>query len=180
MAAINPGIETFQNDWELEQLVNAVDWLRPESILEIGSWHGGTLWHWLHLAQRVVIVDDQMRRLDDWYDWARDECTGFSPICGMSNDEDVVEAVSEHALFDFLFIDADHSYDSVRADWDNYSPMVREGGLVALHDIIERPGYGVSRLWQELKSVPGCRWVEINQTVEHENESRCGIGLIYL
>ena len=37
-------------------------------------------------------------------------------------------------LVDFVFIDADHSYDAVRADWEGWNPLVIRGGVVALHD----------------------------------------------
>jgi predicted O-methyltransferase YrrM len=37
---------------------------------------------------------------------------------------------------DFLFIDADHSYDRAVSDWHLWSPHVREGGHVALHDSV--------------------------------------------
>ena len=35
---------------------------------------------------------------------------------------------------DFLFIDADHSYEAMKSDWNNWSTKVTEGGLIALHD----------------------------------------------
>jgi hypothetical protein len=35
---------------------------------------------------------------------------------------------------DFLFIDADHSYEAVKADWNEWFPKVREKGYIALHD----------------------------------------------
>jgi predicted O-methyltransferase YrrM len=35
---------------------------------------------------------------------------------------------------DFVFIDWDHSYDGLRADWEGWSPLVAAGGVVALHD----------------------------------------------
>lgn len=35
---------------------------------------------------------------------------------------------------DFLFIDADHSYEAVKADWEEWFPKVRKGGYIALHD----------------------------------------------
>jgi predicted O-methyltransferase YrrM len=37
---------------------------------------------------------------------------------------------------DFLFIDADHSYEGVKKDFEMYSPLVRKGGIIAFHDII--------------------------------------------
>jgi Methyltransferase domain len=35
---------------------------------------------------------------------------------------------------DFLFIDANHTYDAVKADWDSWVPKVVDGGIIALHD----------------------------------------------
>jgi predicted O-methyltransferase YrrM len=36
--------------------------------------------------------------------------------------------------FDMIFIDADHSFESVRQDWNDWSSRVIRGGVVALHD----------------------------------------------
>ena len=35
---------------------------------------------------------------------------------------------------DFLFIDADHSYEAAKADWEQWFPKVKKKGYVALHD----------------------------------------------
>jgi predicted O-methyltransferase YrrM len=35
---------------------------------------------------------------------------------------------------DFVFIDGDHSYEALRADWEGWSPWIVPGGIVALHD----------------------------------------------
>jgi predicted O-methyltransferase YrrM len=37
---------------------------------------------------------------------------------------------------DLLFIDGDHSYDAVKADWTRFSPFVSEFGVVVFHDTI--------------------------------------------
>ena len=35
---------------------------------------------------------------------------------------------------DLLFIDADHSYESIKRDWHDWFSKVRPGGIIALHD----------------------------------------------
>jgi predicted O-methyltransferase YrrM len=35
---------------------------------------------------------------------------------------------------DFIFIDADHRYEAIKKDWQDWFPKVREGGIIALHD----------------------------------------------
>lgn len=48
--------------------------------------------------------------------------------------DEMVERLKEHK-FRFIFIDADHRYDSVKKDWLNYSEMLEDGdSLIALHD----------------------------------------------
>lgn len=46
-----------------------------------------------------------------------------------------------YAPFDLLFIDAGHLYEDVSFDFRNYAPLVRHGGIVAMHDALKRPGY---------------------------------------
>jgi hypothetical protein len=79
-----------------------------------------------------------------------------------------------------LFIDADHRYDGVRRDYELYSPLVRDGGLIAFHDIrpnVQDAETQVYRLWDELKAKglrcreivtePYCGWFGIG-VVTHE------------
>jgi len=51
-----------------------------------------------------------------------------------------------------LFIDGEHSYESVRGDFDAWVPFVVPGGLVALHDVGNAPG--VTRCFEEF-TIPG-------------------------
>lgn len=41
--------------------------------------------------------------------------------------------------FNFLFIDADHSYEACKADFEAWSPLVKSGGEVAFHDTNQPP-----------------------------------------
>ena len=41
---------------------------------------------------------------------------------------------SKDSRFSLVFIDADHSYEGVKADFSLWGPMIFEGGLVAFHD----------------------------------------------
>lgn len=55
---------------------------------------------------------------------------------------------------DFLFINGDHTYEGVKKDFEMYSPLVREGGVITFHDIVPGPPEsvgGVPRFWNEIK-----------------------------
>ncbi len=49
------------------------------------------------------------------------------------NSLEVARPVPEES-FDFVFIDADHTYQSVKADIEAWAPKVRKGGIIAGHD----------------------------------------------
>jgi len=76
-----------------------------------------------------------------------DKCGGVA--FGNSRDSAMVSWARLRGPFDLVFIDGDHSYEGVKADWVSYGPL---GKYVAFHDIKpdgrEQPG--VIRLWQEI------------------------------
>jgi cephalosporin hydroxylase len=170
----------YQNPWEFEQLLSVVGDLDPRAILEVGTMFGGTLRFWIKLADHVVAVDDQMRDPETLMLWANVFGTTLDQLQGDSHDPEIVEKAQELGPYDFVFIDADHTFASVEADWVNYGQMVVNGGAVAFHDILPRPGYGVSELWTMIKQGPR-RWIEIchNETLPG-NEGPCGIGVVWV
>ena len=44
---------------------------------------------------------------------------------------------------DFIYIDADHTYEGVRSDLENYWPKLKPGGILAGHDYIEYSFRGI-------------------------------------
>jgi hypothetical protein len=51
--------------------------------------------------------------------------------------------VSKIDKINFLFIDGDHSIEGASYDFENYSPKVVKGGLIAFHDYdANRPNFG--------------------------------------
>ena len=52
-------------------------------------------------------------------------------------------------------IDGDHTYEGVKQDFEMYSPLVRDGGLIGFHDVVESDENKstdtlVYKFWQEL------------------------------
>ncbi len=43
-------------------------------------------------------------------------------------------AVDFHRLVAFIGIDADHSYEAISKDWENWFPKVRRSRIIALHE----------------------------------------------
>lgn len=80
---------------------------------------------------------------------------GCPDILGDSNSLDTfnkLKSILGNRRIDLLFIDADHSYASVKRDYELYAPMVRH--IIALHDIHLRTWSGdiseVSYFWDRI------------------------------
>ncbi len=52
---------------------------------------------------------------------------------GLSEDAAILAEASKRR-YNYLLIDGDHSYDGVRRDFENYSPLVTPGGIVVIDD----------------------------------------------
>lgn len=158
---------------------------KPRVIVEIGTDEGGTLFLWSRAAPDdavIVAIDSRplgpLGRLSAYAivrrGFARKQQRIELLFGRDSHDsvtvEDLKRALSD-APIDFLFIDGDHSYDGVKQDFEQYAPLVRPGGMVALHDVVAADAPGVARFWSEL-------------TETHETEVRAdsiyGIGIVHV
>ena len=182
-------VTTAQLDWEIRELINLYDALNPTRVLEIGSQFGGTLYYWLKGADdgaRVVNIDilqnmseeDQKRLPMQWNTWAP-VGVEYHCVIGRSDDPDVYTQVMKHldGEIDFLWIDALHTYEGAKHDFEKYGQHVRRGGLIALHDIITpdfSPHIQVSKLWREIQAA-GYHTQELKSGANWG-----GIGVVYV
>lgn len=71
---------------------------------------------------------------------------------------------------DLLHIDANHSYEGVKGDFESWFPKVSEQGVVLFHDVLNfDEGTEVPRFWGELKQGHRC----------YENHFSYGLGVLF-
>jgi predicted O-methyltransferase YrrM len=161
-------LRAVQAPEEIVWLLDMVRELAPRRVLEIGTASGGTLFLWARVAApdaHLVSADLCPLGLLGRYSAFAVLCRGFARarqrielVFGRSSHEagtrDAVARLFGGEPVDFLFIDADHSYQGVSRDFELYSTLVRPGGLVAFHDVAPRvsAGTGVPQFWNEFKS----------------------------
>lgn len=147
--------------------------LKPEVCVEIGSARGKSACHvGLALREngkgRLWAIDPH--RTTDWND--ADSADTFDTIrrnvrtAGLERWVEIVRDDSRTAAqswsrpIDLLFIDGDHSYAGVKADWDAFAPHVRPFGFVVFHDTLwdlrpdprySRADMGVPRFVEDLR-----------------------------
>lgn len=164
----------------------------PVVVGEIGLKNGGNTFLFMHALPTVrtmVSMDLLVHNEGRLRSLAR-AGQNFMCIEGDTHKKQVREKV-KRALkgkqFDLLFIDGDHSYEGVRQDHEEYKDLVREGGLIAFHDIVSdtatREGTapqdncyagGVHKYWAEIKDQYSHK-----EFVESWNQSGFGIGVIW-
>ena len=188
-----PDFQPIQKVPEIVRLFEIVRALQPRAVCEIGAASGGTTC----LFAQASLADTTLISLDIAFDLARRAAIkrfarrDQSIVClrGDSHNSDMFRAVKDLLAgrqLDFLFIDGDHSYEGVRSDFELYSPLVREGGIIAFHDIVPdfktRFGIetysdvgGVPQFWAEIKST----YASVEEIIEDPEQDGYGIGVIH-
>jgi predicted O-methyltransferase YrrM len=113
----------------------------PATVAEIGVWQGRStvcLSNLLPPGSHHICVDHFKGDPSAGFKNTRPEFDRFTnglPLTVLQGDSVASASVFDNATFDFVFIDADHSYNAVLADITAWLPKVKPGGILAGHDI---------------------------------------------
>jgi cephalosporin hydroxylase len=182
----------IQQRTEITGLLEILQQDPPRYVCEIGTASGGTLF----LLTKVCGHDALLLSVDLGLSFER--CLVHArfatrkqrivSIRGNSSSTKTLARVrsllNSHPL-DLLFIDGDHSYEGVKADFANYNPLVRPGGLIVFHDIVPdfatRYGKttgnytgGVPIFWDEIKAKH-----KTTEFIEDPAQDGYGIGIVH-
>jgi len=178
---------------EIKSLLLILDKVKPKVILEIGTSRGGTLFLFSYITYKdaTLISVDLNQHL-----WVRILLEyilkGKQKIFLIQGDSHSIETLRKiegilrDNKVDSLFIDADHSYEGVKKDFEIYSPLVRKGGIIAFHDIIPDyyTKYGIKtdswagevyKFWNEIKGK-----YEHLEIIKDRNQDAYGIGVLFV
>lgn len=176
-------IESIQQRSQIQALARAVAAIQPRKVLEIGTARGGTLFIWAQLATHKVVSCDiedpgMCRPLYEAFPPPGSNCRVVH-LHRDSHDAAFrtrVEREFAGEPVDFLFIDGDHTEKSVEVDYNDYKHLVRPGGLIAFHDIIEKqalPTNQVYYFWRRFKSQ-----TRSEELIDNPTQTGSGIGLV--
>jgi len=178
----------MQSRWELTDFIARSIKAQPQTVLEIGVAHGGTMIEWLKYAapnSTIVGIEYTARRVEQNFEYWKSfthEDTQFRVFTGRSQKPEIVEEVCGifKAGLDWLFIDGMHHYDTAKQDFENYGPLVKPGGIIALHDIYREFDQGsdetVTELWEEIRHA-GYMTRELRSFRGQDNR---GSGIVYV
>lgn len=131
--------------------------LKPKTILEIGTFHGGSLWYWVNFAPlnaTIISVDtnhDQSKFVFGELESMRPDINLVKVTGDSSLDETMQKVLGIADTFDFVFIDGYHLFPVIRSDWERYG---KRSKVCAFHDIgsgheLDNP-QDVRVLWNEI------------------------------
>lgn len=124
---------------------------KSKNILELGSWKGRStraIMDNIHPEGKITCVDTFAGNVGtDLIGMAEKEdiygtfIRNLSPYSGTDrlkvircSTSEILENIDPSTKFDFIFIDADHSYEEVRKDINNCLPLLSADGIIAGHD----------------------------------------------
>lgn len=148
-----------QRSAEFAQVLELVSNLNPQIMLEIGCADGGTLFAWTQICTEVygITFDNELGTVDanGLHVYFDKRTFGAMVYYGDSHDQSALDWITEQLdgrELDLLHIDGDHTYRGVSLDWDMYSPLVRQDGLVLIHDVGHAKKWfpGLWQWWEEL------------------------------
>ena len=184
-------LNQFQS--EFKEFADFVKQHNPKIIVEIGTKKGGSFFIWArYLRPKHLISIDLPGGIHGGgfvkqkipfmkYFLADLKDSSISIILGDSHSAVTLEklqTILNGNEIDFLFIDGDHTYQGVKSDFEMYKNLVKKGGLIAFHDIVESEYHHkldcyVDVLWNEIKK--NYNHVEF---IQNKNQHKYGIGVI--
>jgi len=179
-------IRPMQCEEELLEFAKVVQDLEPDTVVEVGTAKGGSLFVLAQMAPTAHIISIDLpstkatkpQTPPSLQSKFGDEIS-YDAVRADSHDSETrnrVEKLSDGEI-DLLFIDGDHSETSVRRDFMQYAPLVGSGGLIAFHDIEYKQG-GVSAVWDEVCASNRYSTSEIVLPEERITQTaRVGIGI---
>jgi len=162
---------------------------KPKIIMEIGTARGGTLFLFSRIFPKnsfIISLDLPGGEFGAGYPWweiplyksfSKDKQIHLIRVDShkIKTLEKVKNILGDRKI-DLLFIDGDHTYRGVKKDFQFYNPLVRKGGIIAFHDIVQHPlgsKCQMVRFWSEIK-----KRYDYKEFVEDWQQNWAGIGVI--
>lgn len=153
-------------------ILELIEQTRPMVCVELGTWQGASAIPVARSIQRwggtLTCVDTWSGELDEHGGSLPDKtpvmllsCARRMVDAGVGANVRLIPATTAAAAkvwsqpIDFLYIDADHSYEGVTADLEAWAPHVRRGGLIVGDDYDSAIYPGVKRAWDEFEDRTG-------------------------
>lgn len=169
------------------QILSLINKHRPKVCVELGTFLGASaipvalaIRRWGGVLTCVDTWSTNVYRADVTSPWMLVTCARHLVEAGVTNVRLMPTTTVEAAKtwtepIDYLYVDADHSYDAVQADLEAWVPHVKRGGLVLGDDYGNRSFPGVQFAWDDFEAAHRLRFTRYTSTPPDPD----GVQLIY-
>jgi predicted O-methyltransferase YrrM len=169
------------------KILELVEQHRPKVCVELGSWQGASA---IPVARSIRRWGGTLTCVDTWggdiheangTPWMLTSCARNIGLSGVAGNIRLIPTTTRDASawwtepIDYLYVDADHSYEAVQADLRAWVPHVKPGGLILGDDYGHHSFPGVARAWDEFELARGYTFTRY----QSDPPEPAGIQLIY-
>jgi len=170
------------------KILALVEQHQPRVCVELGTWQGASA---IPVARAIRRWGGTVTCIDTWagdiheatsaQPWMLVSCARNIIEAGVGASVRLIPATTREAAatwttpIDYLYIDADHRYEAVRADLHAWLPWMKPGGLIVGDDYGHQLFPGVKAAWDECEARGGYRFTRYQSDPPDPD----GIQLIY-
>lgn len=128
LGSFSPRADFRSGKWHIDFIVNLADILKPKSYLEIGIYQCGLFNKMIPFCDQLVGVD-----IDPKAGTFMNKSNKAKFVCTSSKDY-LRNSILKNELYDFIFIDGNHSKEQVAQDFTGALSILSDNGVMLLHD----------------------------------------------
>ena len=127
---------------------------KPRFVVELGSWRAYGAAHFAGGCPSSQVVTIDIHKDDAWsHQRAIDVAASYDNLTFLHGwTWDMAPTVAAMGKqIDVLYIDAWHTYENVKREWDLYTPLLASRALILMDDLFNAPGAceGMIEFWAE-------------------------------
>ena len=176
-------LHLMQSPWEFADFIFALKQhendtgFKIRNFLEVGFSAGqnNSLLHKFFNFDHIVGLDNFSSHINTSALHANLRHKNLTLAIGDSTSKRVIDLVNKMGKYDLIFIDANHTYEYVKKDFENFKPFLEEGGVIGFHDVDCPDWRGINKFWKELEATGK---YSMQTFVERGYRLQYGIGML--
>ena len=176
-------LHLMQSPWELADFIFALKKYEKDTgfkirnFLEVGFSAGqnNSFLNKFFNFENIVGLDNFSSHINTGALHANMRHKNLTLAIGDSTSKRVIDLVSKLGKYDLIFIDANHTYEYVKKDFENFSPFLKKGGVIAFHDVDCPDWRGINQYWKELEATGK---YNMQTFIERGQRLQYGIGML--
>ena len=152
-------LHVMQSPWELADFIFALkkheidNDFKIQNFLEVGFSAGqnNSLLNKFFNFDNIVGLDNFSSHINTGALHANLRHKNLTLAIGDSTSKRIIDLVSKLGKYDLIFIDANHTYEYVKKDFENFKPFLEKGGVIGFHDVDCPDWKGINKFWKELE-----------------------------